>query len=138
MSHAVDRQEIIDLLYFGAAKPAQTAPREGSELYKEWYAKQFTEFDPELANKHLDMAGLDKRDDEGFRLGPDGKRFTLVFLVADVFRPAVSRCHGTDCSYAADVGLDIQVRATDRSTIDCAAHGQRTGCLSVELFRWTG
>ncbi len=117
LSHAVNRQEIIDLLYFGAAKPAQTAPREGSELYKEWYLKQFTEFDPELANKHLDMAGLDKRDDEGFRLGPDGRRFTLVFLVADVFGLQYPDAMELIAGYAADVGLDIQVRATDRSRL---------------------
>ncbi len=117
LSHAVNRQEIIDLLYFGSGTPAQVAPREGSELYKEWYAKQFTEYDPDLANEFLDKAGLNERDSEGFRLGPNGERFTLVFLVADVFGLQYPDAMELIQGYAADVGLDIQVRATDRSRL---------------------
>lgn len=116
LSHAMNRQEIIDLLYFGAADAAQTAPREGSELYKEWYAKQFTEFDPDLANEYLDKV-LPEKDDEGFRLGPDGNRFTIIFLVADVFGLQYPDAMELIAGYAADVGVDIQVRATDRSRL---------------------
>lgn len=117
LSHAVNRQEIIDLLYFGSGAPAQVAPRQGSELYKEWYAKQYTEYDPALASEFLDKAGLDQKDGEGFRLGPDGERFTLVFLVADVFGLQYPDAMELIQGYAADVGLDIQVRATDRSRL---------------------
>ncbi len=117
LSHAVNRQEIIDLLYFGAATAAQTAPREGSELYKEWYLTQYTEYDQDLANEYLDKAGLDQRDAEGFRLGPDGNRFTLIFLVADVFGLQYPDAMELIAGYAKDVGLDIQVRATDRSRL---------------------
>ena len=117
LSHAVNRQEIIDLLYFGAGTAAQVAPRESSELYKEWYAKQYTEYDPELASEFLDKAGLNERDSDGFRLGPDGERFTLVFLVADVFGLQYPDAMELIQGYAVDVGLDIQVRATDRSRL---------------------
>ncbi|MEO1105256.1 MAG: ABC transporter substrate-binding protein, partial [Pseudomonadota bacterium] len=117
LSHAVNRQEIIDLLYFGAGRPAQTAPQPGADLYKEEYATQYTEYDPDLANEHLDKAGLDQRDSEGFRLGPDGERFTLIFLVADVFGLQYPDAMELIQGYAADVGLDIQVRATDRSRL---------------------
>ena len=37
-------------------------------------AKQYTEFDVNLANKHLDMAGITKRDAENYRLMSDGRR----------------------------------------------------------------
>ena len=36
----------------------------------------YVERDLTKANQMLDALGLDKRDDEGFRLRPDGKRFT--------------------------------------------------------------
>lgn len=116
LSHAMNRQEIIDLLYFGAGLAAQTAPREGSDLYKEEYAKQFTEYDPDLANEFLDKV-MPEKDAEGFRIGPDGKRFTLIFLVADVFGLQYPDAMELVAGYAADVGVDIQVRATDRSRL---------------------
>lgn len=116
LSHAMNRQEIIDLLYFGAGLPNQTAPREGSELYKEEYAKQYTEYNPDLANEYLDKV-MPEKDDEGFRIGPDGNRFTLVFLVADVFGLQYPDAMELVAGYAADVGVDIQVRATDRSRL---------------------
>lgn len=117
LSHAINRQEIIDLLYFGSGRASQTAPQPTSDLYKEQYSTQFTEFNPELANEFLDKAGLSERDDEGFRLGPDGERFSLVFMVADVFGLQYPDAMQLVAEYAADVGIDIQVRATDRSRL---------------------
>jgi len=116
LSHAIDRQEIIDLLYFGSGSPAQPSPRDSSDLYKDQYALQYTEFDPDLANEHLDRV-LPEKDSDGFRLGPDGERFTLVFLVADVFGLQYPDAMQLIAEYAGDVGLDIQVRATDRSRL---------------------
>ncbi len=117
LSHAVDRQEIIDLLYFGSGNAAQASPQPTSNLYREEYSKQYTEYNPELANEYLDKAGLAERDSEGFRLGPDGERFTLIFMVADVFGLQFPDAMQLVSDYAADVGLDIQVRATDRSRL---------------------
>ncbi len=117
VSHAVDRQEIIDLVYLGAGRPAQTAPQPSAPFYQEKWANQFTEFDPDRASELLDGMGLDQRDSEGFRLGPDGNRFTLVFMVADVFGLQYPDVMELVSEYAADVGLDFQVRATDRSRL---------------------
>lgn len=116
LSYAVNRQEMIDLLYFGSGHPAQTSPVPGSPLYKEWYNKQYTEFDPAKANEYLDKV-MPNKDAEGYRLGPDGKRFTLTFLVADVFGMHYPDAMDMIAKYAKNVGLDIQVRATDRSRL---------------------
>lgn len=116
LSHAVNRQEIIDLLYFGSGLPVQTSPRETSGLYKEEYAKQYTEYDPDLANEYLDKV-MPEKDAQGFRIGPDGERFQLIFLVADVFGLQFPDAMQLVSEYAADVGVDIQVRATDRSRL---------------------
>lgn len=116
VSHAMNRQEIIDLLYFGAGEPAQVAPRRGSTFYREIYQKQFTEYDPDLANEYLDKV-LPEKDSEGYRLGPDGNRFTMIFLVADVFGMQFPDAMELIAGYARDVGLDFQIRATDRSRL---------------------
>jgi peptide/nickel transport system substrate-binding protein len=116
LSYAVNRQEIIDLIYFGSGRPAQTAPQPVSPLYSERMAKQFTEYDPDKANEYLDKV-LPEKDDEGFRLGPDGERFSLVFMVADVFGAQFPDVMELVSIYAADVGLDIQIRMSDRSRL---------------------
>ncbi|MCT8161714.1 ABC transporter substrate-binding protein [Pseudoruegeria sp. SHC-113] len=116
LSHAINRQELIDLLYFGAGTPAQVAPRKGSEFYKDEYVDRYVAFDPDLANEYLDKV-MPEKDADGFRIGPDGNRFSLVFLVADVFGLQYPDAMELLASYAADVGVDIQVRATDRSRL---------------------
>jgi peptide/nickel transport system substrate-binding protein len=61
LSMGVDRDEIVDAVYFGYAAPSKSVPG----------------YDSARANQLLDEMGLDKRDSEGFRLGPDGKRFVI-------------------------------------------------------------
>ena len=82
MSHAINRQEIIDIVFFGQTVPSQTAPLESSPLYNERLATQYLEYDVDLANEYLDKV-LPDRDSAGFRLGPDGERFTIIFSISN-------------------------------------------------------
>ncbi len=66
LNMAIDRKEIIDSIYFGHAQLPEHVP---------------SEFDPDKANEILDEIGMDKRDKNGFRLGPDGKTFEIPFEV---------------------------------------------------------
>ena len=117
MSHAIDRQEIIDLVYLGVGSPVQTSPHPSAPFYNKEWSTRYTEFDPDAANALLDGLGLDQRDDAGFRLRPDGERLTFAFLVADVFGFQYPDVMELVAEYAADVGVDIQVRASDRSRL---------------------
>src|SRR5690606_12346762 len=57
LSLAINRQEIIDSVYYGfATLPLRTV------------GEEFSQHDPERANALLDEMGLTERDDEGFRL----------------------------------------------------------------------
>ena len=67
LSHAINREEIIDAIYFGFATPSTFVP---------------AAFDPDMANQLLDDVGMDQRDDQGFRLGPDGETFEIPFEIA--------------------------------------------------------
>ncbi len=83
LSHAIDRQDIIDTVYQRQGEPWQAAPRPDSEYYDEEFAKQYTSYDVDLANQHLDDAGLTETDSDGYRLMPDGSRLTFqVDIVA--------------------------------------------------------
>lgn len=117
LSHAINRQDIIDLVYVGQGAPSQVAPQPEHELYNEEMSTQFTEYNPELANQMLDEI-MPEKDGQGFRLGPDGNRFTINFMVADVFGLSYPDIMSMVQQYAADVGIDIQIRTTDRARLN--------------------
>ena len=73
LSHAINRDEINEVIYAGIAKPRQMAPPPSSLYYDEAYEKAYIEYDPEKANRLLDEIGLDRRSADGWRLRPDGQ-----------------------------------------------------------------
>lgn len=77
LSHAINREEIIDAVYSRQGEPYQPAPLPGSPYYNEQLATQFVEYDVDRANELLDQAGFSERDADGFRLGPDGQRISF-------------------------------------------------------------
>ena len=85
LSLAIDREELIDVIFLGQGEPYQVAPSPRSPFYSEALAKQYTEFDPETAAAHLDNV-LPEKDGEGFRLRPNGERFTVVIAVNKDFK----------------------------------------------------
>lgn len=82
MSHAINRQQIIDIVMFGATEPSQVAPLESSPLYNEQLATQYLEYNVDLANEYLDMV-IPERDDDGYRLRPDGEPLEIIFSVSN-------------------------------------------------------
>ena len=114
LSHAINRQEVIDLVFVGQGEPWQLAPRPESEFAATEMAKQYTAYDVELANEHLDRAGYTERDSGGFRLGPDGNRITFTVEVASSQQERIDMLELIS-RYWAEVGIDMQVRSEDRS-----------------------
>ena len=58
LSHAINREEIIKVVFSGQGEPWQTAPRPEAPFYRSKdMAKQYTEFDTEKANRILDEVG---------------------------------------------------------------------------------
>lgn len=114
LSHAVDRQEIIDIVYLGQGKPYQVGPFEEHRLHNPQLSYQFIEFDPEKANALLDQIGLDGRDGSGFRMMPGGGK---VFLNVDVMLPHTDILDGLELVkvHWAAVGIDMNINALERS-----------------------
>ena len=79
-SHAINREQINQLVYFGMQEPSQACYSSDSPFYNERLCKTAIEYDPAQANRLLDQAGLDKRDSEGWRLRPDGKRMEINLI----------------------------------------------------------
>ena len=114
ISHAINRQEIIDIIYFGQGTPAQAAPRPGTEFYNERLATQYVEYNVDAANAALDRAGLTGRDAQGFRLRPDGVRAGFTFEL-DIGRTEFVEQVQLIQQYLRAVGIDAQIRTMDRA-----------------------
>lgn len=77
MSHAINRQEVIDTIFVSQGQPAQPAPLQGTAFYNEQLATQYTAYDVQKANDLLDSIGM-KKGADGFRTTPDGKPFAFI------------------------------------------------------------
>jgi peptide/nickel transport system substrate-binding protein len=83
LSHAIDRDEINELVYLEQGVPRQATVISGSPLFKEEYASSYAEYDPASANALLDEMGLTERDGDGFRLRPDGDTLALTINIPE-------------------------------------------------------
>jgi peptide/nickel transport system substrate-binding protein len=115
LSYAINRQEVIDAVYVSQGEPWQAAPRPESPLYSETMAKQFTEYDVDLANESLDKV-LPEKDGDGFRLRPDGQRLTFVMEVQTGGEfPEMVDAANLVVGYWREVGVDAILKSEDGS-----------------------
>ena len=124
LSHAIDREEIIDVLYAGLGEPFQASPRPESPFYNETLAKQYTEFDPDEANAILDGLGLTERNADGIRLLPDGRPITIRVDVSTDLGIQLDILELVKRHWA-DVGIDLDVRKAERSFVYEQKDGNR-------------
>ncbi len=91
LSHAMDRQRLIDVVWDGIGYPTNAtispqawhfASPEGQAIYEEW-RDAYVAYDPTLAGEHFDAAGFVDADGDGYRDLPSGAPFTLVLDVGD-------------------------------------------------------
>lgn len=116
LSHAIDRQEIIDVLYAGLGEPYQAAPRPESPFYDEELAKQYTEYDPDTTEALLDEIGLTERNEDGIRLLPDGRPVSIRVDVSTDLGVQLDILELVKLHWA-DVGIDLDVRKSERSFV---------------------
>jgi peptide/nickel transport system substrate-binding protein len=73
LSHAMNRDAVNEIAYFGIGEPRQLAPPPMSDYYSESYAKAYIKYDPDKANQILDGIGLTERTATGIRIRSDGE-----------------------------------------------------------------
>ncbi|MGL5117274.1 MAG: ABC transporter substrate-binding protein [Beijerinckiaceae bacterium] len=78
ISHAINRKDINNIIFFGLAKPGQNGVLPGSPLFDARRAHAYASHDIATANRLLDEAGLGMRDSDGVRLLPDGRRAEIT------------------------------------------------------------
>jgi ABC-type transport system substrate-binding protein len=89
MSYAINRNEIKESAFLGLGEPRQPVAAPWHPYYPgDAYAKKYTEYRPDEANRLLDGVGLNRKDAEGFRLFPGtNRRVTVELSVVPVFGP---------------------------------------------------
>ncbi len=145
LSHAINRQEVIDVVFVSQGEPWQLGPRQETPWYNETLAKQFTEYDVELANQHLD-AVLPDKDSNGMRLLPNGEPFSFVVDVAADLNPFWTDAGNLVIGYWNAVGINASLNPIDRSLMytrkaanehDCTVWGGDGGLNDAMLeARW--
>jgi peptide/nickel transport system substrate-binding protein len=119
MSHAINRQEVIDIVFSGQGVPAQVGPLATSPLYNEQLTTQFVEFSVNEANAALDKVIPDK-DANGMRLRPDGTPLQIIFTISN------NLSFGTNWVQIAElligywnaVGVDVQLNSVASAQFD--------------------
>ena len=115
LSLAIDRDEIIDIVYQGVGEPWQIGPRPSHVLYNEQLGRQHTEYDPDRANELLDAAGLDRRDEDGYRLLPDGRRFAFNVNYTGIERPDWGDALEIVKEQWTEIGVELNATSVERS-----------------------
>lgn len=67
-------------------------------------------YDPEGASALLDEMGMDQRDPDGWRLGPDGKTFVFPLEVQQGFTPELDALSELVVEYWQDIGIRTDYR----------------------------
>src|SRR5699024_1457500 len=115
MSHAINRQDIIDVVHQEQGEPWQGAPRQASPFYNEEQAQQYTELASDLANGVLDQAGYDERDPDVVRPSPVGAPVRFALSVPGDFRPDIVDSMEMVVGFWEDLDVDVELNTEDRS-----------------------
>ncbi|MBV9251303.1 MAG: ABC transporter substrate-binding protein [Acetobacteraceae bacterium] len=115
LSYAVNRDQIKESVFLGLGEARQGVPAPWHPYYPgdEW-ARKYTEYKPDEANKMLDQLGLTRRDAQGIRLLPSGKPATLEISVVPAFGawPDVAQLVAKDWE---SVGIKAVVQIRERA-----------------------
>ncbi|MBE1609306.1 ABC transporter substrate-binding protein [Actinopolymorpha pittospori] len=118
LSHGIDRQQIIDIVFKGQGEPWQTAPRPEAPFYPaKDMAKQYTEHDPAKANQILDDEGFAERDGSGIRLDSAGKPIALTVMAQNRYFEMVDALELIVDQWA-KIGIRLRVANMDGTLFD--------------------
>ena len=113
LSHAINREEINNIVFDGLLTPRQASFLPGLPNYSAEWERKFAAYDPALAASYLDKAGLKWDGAKKYRTRPDGSELTLVIhAVNDATREKVIELV---VNYWDKVGVKTVVKIVDRT-----------------------
>lgn len=82
LSMSINRHDINQVIYYGLALEGNNTVLPQSDLSDPAYRTKWAHYDPARSNAILDGLGLEKRNDDGIRLLPDGREMEIVVETA--------------------------------------------------------
>jgi peptide/nickel transport system substrate-binding protein len=129
MSLAINAEEVLDSVYFGLGEPMVFPVAGATFSPPEWSNNPMDAYDVDEANRLLDAVGLDQRDGDGWRLGEDGKPFTITMEGrVQGEHSATNKSIELVREYWRAVGLQTEIKLSDN-----ALHGQRRDGNLIEV-----
>jgi peptide/nickel transport system substrate-binding protein len=125
LSLAIDRNEINEAACFGLGHPSADTVLPQSPLFRESYRRAWSAHDPEQAQRLLDAAGLQRRDADGIRLLPDGRRAEITIESAGESTEEVDVLE-LIVDHWAQVGVKAHLRTSQRNLFRRRAAGGDT------------
>ncbi|SDS64970.1 ABC transporter substrate-binding protein [Microlunatus soli] len=109
LSYAIDRQQIINLVYQRQGRPWQTAPRPEVPFYTgDEFGTQYTQFDLDKAAQHLATAGYEKKNSAGKLIGEDGKPIVISILCQARYPDMIDALQFIKATWA-KVGIELRI-----------------------------
>lgn len=131
MSHAIDRNEINDIVYLGQAKPWQSGPQKSSKFYNEKLATQYLALDLRKSEELLDKLGL-KKGADGFRTYPDGGRVSMGMIVM-ISNASLMETAELLRKHLSKVGIELVINSSERSLFYDRANTNQYD-ISLDVF----
>ena len=116
LSHAVNREEINQIIYFGLLHPAGYSFGPSNPYFSEKAYRKYSEYDPAKARVLLDEAGYRDTNGDGFRELKDGSRFEMNIDVTSTPEAGVDVCELV-AEHWRDVGIKVNLNASLRDII---------------------
>jgi peptide/nickel transport system substrate-binding protein len=140
-SHAINREQINQLVYYGLTEPWQAAPWENSVYYHERLAHTALEHDPDKAKALLAEIGLTAGAD-GVLVRPDGEKLEINLVTYGGRKDRIAELIADDLKA---VGVDVNLRAMNGGQAYQLIKGNDLDAIIMggpgmggEGFIWTG
>jgi peptide/nickel transport system substrate-binding protein len=128
---AINRAELLDLVWQGLGKARQASPVQGSPEYDPELEKTWIEYDPRRANDLLDTLGL-IRGADGMRLRSDGQPLAITMEHTSVAGSAEDDQHQRVAQYWAAIGIKMTPKHIERTLFE-----QRNHDGEIQMSYWT-
>lgn len=116
MEHAIDRDKVIDVAFFGYADPGSTLV---PSIYDFWHLKpgadEFRGFDLEKSNQILEEAGY-KTGNDGIRVSPDGEALSFSILIRSE-SPDSQKAAQLMQEWFKEAGIALKIEIIDEGTL---------------------
>jgi peptide/nickel transport system substrate-binding protein len=131
VSLAVNRQEIIDVLFFGLGQSVQVTNIPESSYYQPEFQSAYADYDPARANDLLDDMGLEWDSRNEYRLRPDGSGplgWTITYLRRnESWIKTAELC----VEYWKELGLDVKMKEVGQGL-----YNELINANEVEMTVW--